>query len=88
MHLGGIILKILAVGDLVGETGVEKLKRTLPNLQEAEHIDFTIINGENSAGGTEIKTMERRASARLFCSEIQILHGNIDDSSCQRYNNL
>ena len=44
-------MKILAVGDLVGETGVEKLKRTLPNLQEAEHIDFTIINGENSAGG-------------------------------------
>ena len=44
-------MKILAVGDLVGETGVEKLKRTFPNLQEAEHIDFTIINGENSAGG-------------------------------------
>ena len=44
-------MKILAVGDLVGETGVEKLKRTLPKLQEAEHIDFTIINGENSAGG-------------------------------------
>ena len=44
-------MKILAVGDLVGETGVEKLKRTLPNLQESEHIDFTIINGENSAGG-------------------------------------
>ena len=44
-------MKILAVGDLVGKTGVEKLKRTLPNLQEAEHIDFTIINGENSAGG-------------------------------------
>ncbi len=44
-------MKILAVGDLVGETGVEKLKRTLPNLQEAEHINFTIINGENSAGG-------------------------------------
>lgn len=44
-------MKILAVGDLVGETGVEKLKRILPNLQEAEHIDFTIINGENSAGG-------------------------------------
>ena len=44
-------MKILAVGDLVGETGVEKLKVTLPILQEAEHIDFTIINGENSAGG-------------------------------------
>ena len=44
-------MKILAIGDLVGETGVEKLKRTLPNLQEAEHIDFTIVNGENAAGG-------------------------------------
>lgn len=44
-------MKILAVGDLVGETGVEKLKRTLPNLQEAEHIDFIIINGENAASG-------------------------------------
>ncbi len=44
-------MKILAVGDLVGENGVEKLKRTLPNLQEAENIDFTIINGENAAGG-------------------------------------
>ena len=44
-------MKILAVGDLVGENGVEKLKRTLPNLQEAENIDFTIINGENAASG-------------------------------------
>ena len=44
-------MKILAVGDLVGETGLEKLKNTLPNLQEAENIDFTIINGENVAGG-------------------------------------
>ena len=44
-------MKILAVGDLVGENGLEKLKRTLPNLQEAENIDFTIVNGENVAGG-------------------------------------
>ena len=44
-------MKILAVGDLVGENGLEKLKKDLPNLQEAENIDFTIVNGENVASG-------------------------------------
>ena len=44
-------MKILAIGDLVGENGLEKLKKNLPNLQEAENIDFTIVNGENVAGG-------------------------------------
>ena len=44
-------MKILAVGDLVGETGLEKLKHDLPSLQEIENIDFTIVNGENVGGG-------------------------------------
>ena len=49
-------MKILAIGDLVGENGLEKLKKELPNLQEAENIDFTIINGENVAGGMGMTT--------------------------------
>jgi len=49
-------MKILAVGDLVGENGLEKLKNVLPDLQEAENIDFTIVNGENVAGGMGITT--------------------------------
>ena len=49
-------MKILAVGDLVGETGLERLKRDLPKLQEAENIDFTIVNGENVAGGMGMTT--------------------------------
>ena len=49
-------MKILAVGDLVGETGLERLKKDLPNLQEAENIDFTIVNGENVAGGMGMTT--------------------------------
>ncbi|MDO5557166.1 MAG: TIGR00282 family metallophosphoesterase [Clostridia bacterium] len=44
-------MKILAVGDLVGESGVEKLKRVLPSLRQKEAIDFVIVNGENSANG-------------------------------------
>lgn len=49
-------MRILAVGDLVGEGAVEKLKCTLPKLKEEEKIDFVIVNAENSAGGMGITT--------------------------------
>ena len=47
-------MKILAVGDLVGEGGVKKLKELLPKIREEEKIDFVIVNAENSAGGMGI----------------------------------
>ena len=47
-------MKILAIGDIVGESGVRKLKEVLPSLKEQEKIDFVITNGENSAGGMGI----------------------------------
>ncbi len=47
-------MKILAVGDLVGENGLRKLKEILPNLKQNENIDFVIVNGENVAGGMGI----------------------------------
>lgn len=49
-------MKVLAIGDLVGENGLQKLKDNLQNLQEAENIDFTIINAENVASGMGITT--------------------------------
>ena len=47
-------LKILAIGDLVGESGVRKLKELLPKIREEEKIDFVIVNAENSADGMGI----------------------------------
>lgn len=47
-------MKILAVGDVVGENGLRKLKKELPVLKEKEKIDFIIVNGENVAGGMGI----------------------------------
>lgn len=47
-------MKILAVGDLVGNIGLNKLKEVLPKLIETEHIDFVIANVENVAGGMGI----------------------------------
>ena len=44
-------MKILAIGDIVGEAGVRKLKEELPKIEKEENIDFVITNGENAAGG-------------------------------------
>ena len=47
-------MKILAVGDIVGERGLNKLKESLPILKQKEKIEFIIVNGENVAGGMGI----------------------------------
>lgn len=51
-----IKLKILAIGDIVGEEGVRKAKEELPKIKQEEKIDFVIVNAENSAGGMGITT--------------------------------
>lgn len=51
-------MKVLVVGDLVGNTGLNKLREILPNLIEAENIDFVIVNAENVAGGMGITTRD------------------------------
>ena len=47
-------MRILAIGDVVGEEGVKKIENILPKLKENKNIDFVIVNGENSAGGMGI----------------------------------
>ena len=47
-------MKILAVGDIVGKNGLQKLKDCLPNIIKENNIDFVIVNGENAADGMGI----------------------------------
>lgn len=44
-------MNILAVGDIVGKVGLQKLKEVLPTLKKEEKIDFVIVNAENAADG-------------------------------------
>ena len=35
-------MKILAIGDIVGDNGLRKLKELLPTIQEKENIDLML----------------------------------------------
>ncbi len=42
-------LKVLAVGDVVGTPGLERIRRSLRYLKRKTGADFVIVNGENAA---------------------------------------
>ena len=48
------MLKILFIGDVVGQPGCEFLRRHLPSVKRLTGADIVIVNGENSAVGNGI----------------------------------
>ena len=46
-------MRILAVGDLIGESGVKKLKEILPKIKKEEKIDFVVTNGIDGKDGKD-----------------------------------
>ena len=63
-------MKILFIGDIVGEPGRRAVKLLLPRLREQHGVDFIIANGENSAGGNGITP---RISTELFTLGIDVI---------------
>lgn len=47
-------MKILFIGDIVGEPGRRAVKQLLPQLRQRHSLDLVVANGENSAGGSGI----------------------------------
>jgi metallophosphoesterase (TIGR00282 family) len=45
------VLKILMIGDVVGNPGRGILRKALPLVKEKHEVDYTIANAENAAGG-------------------------------------
>src|SRR3954466_9251433 len=48
------MLKVLFLGDVVGEPGRSAVIAKLPELRERFALDFIVVNGENAAGGRGI----------------------------------
>jgi metallophosphoesterase (TIGR00282 family) len=47
-------MRILFIGDIVGEPGRRAIKELLPKIKSSEKIDFVIGNAENIAGGSGV----------------------------------
>ena len=47
-------MRILFIGDIVGEPGRRAVQRLVPRIMERENVQFVIANGENVAGGSGI----------------------------------
>ena len=45
-----MLVNILAVGDVVGNAGLDILSRRLRTVQQMKNIAFTVVNGENASG--------------------------------------
>ena len=43
------MMRVFAIGDVVGKTGVAFIRSVLPAFHRTEGIDFCVINGENAA---------------------------------------
>lgn len=50
-------MRVLFVGDIVGEPGRRAIKELVPKIVKKEKIDFVVANGENAAGGSGITPM-------------------------------
>jgi metallophosphoesterase (TIGR00282 family) len=50
-------MKVLFIGDIVGEPGRRAIKDLVPKIVKKERIDFIVANGENAAGGSGITPM-------------------------------
>ncbi len=63
-------MKILALGDTVGEPGRNIIASWIPRLREEEGIDFVVVNGENIAGGSGIT---HQTSQEIFRSGVDCI---------------
>src|ERR1700726_4119483 len=48
------MLRLLFLGDIIGEPGRKAVIEMVPKLRQARGIDFVIVNGENAAAGRGI----------------------------------
>lgn len=63
-------MRILFIGDIVGEPGRKAVKHLVPVLRERHRLDAVVANGENSAGGSGIT---RELAAELFAAGVHVI---------------
>ena len=63
-------MKLLFIGDIVGEPGRRAVKQLVPQLRLRHGVDAVIANGENSAGGSGITA---KTAEEIFTAGVDIV---------------
>jgi metallophosphoesterase (TIGR00282 family) len=63
-------VKLLFIGDIVGQPGRRAVRELLPKLRERHFLDFVIANGENSAGGSGITP---KTAEEIFAAGVDVI---------------
>ncbi|MCD4812844.1 TIGR00282 family metallophosphoesterase [bacterium] len=63
-------MKILFIGDVIGEPGRKVTRQLLPQIKSTYQPDLTVLNGENAAGGFGLTAA---VADELFSSGIDVL---------------
>ena len=63
-------MKLLFIGDIVGQPGRRAVGQLLPLLRERHALDFVIANGENSAGGSGITP---KTAGEIFAAGVDVI---------------
>ena len=63
-------MKLLFIGDIVGQPGRRAVAELLPKLRQEHHLDFVIANGENSAGGSGITP---KTAGEIFSAGVDVI---------------
>ena len=63
-------VKLLFIGDIVGQPGRRAVAELLPKLREQHSLDFVIANGENSAGGSGITP---KTAGEIFSAGVDVI---------------
>ncbi len=63
-------VKLLFIGDIVGQPGRRAVRELLPRLRERHALDFIIANGENSAGGSGITP---KIAEEIFATGVDVI---------------
>ncbi len=64
-------MKILFLGDIVGESGCFAIEKNLPDIIKNKKINFVIVNGENAA--KEGVGITKEITCRLFNSGVDVI---------------
>jgi len=76
IHYNGVmkIVRAAMIGDVVGEPGLKALEDILPRIIKDNDVDFTVVNGENSADGFGMT--EATLQRILVCGVDVVTSGN------------